>query len=390
MPRKRKPDASSFEVGTVRGTVDKKRGIKDGRLYWRGRMKGGTRKLVWSGWATRDEAMRAVAALVASGQPLSNRSAAPDVRSVGDLLSAWMEFQRQRPNISENTKDHYDKCARHLVAWLGGMVVEVVGQAEMEGYRDDRLRERVYKNKEKTTSPRLVVQELRIFNMAWRWGKARALVPQRDPPRVRVKLEELDRRTPTRHEAALVEQQLKGEWKLVFTLLYTTGARVNEVCRLRWMDLDFRRGVLLFGRTDGSRKTGRREFPLPQHVLSLLAGRTGRGSEPLFSLPATADQCLRGHIKQACKATGVEYFTPHGLRRMVVDRMARKGIDAATAAKLTGHSVVTMLRYYRQVSEDDLRAAVAVAGLGHLHDMDDGVIEGPWGSERSPGAVTAS
>ncbi len=56
-------------------------------------------------------------------------------------------------------------------------------------------------------------------------------------------------------------------------------------------------------------------------------------------------------------------YTPHGLRRMVVDPMLRAGVDPATAASLTGHSVVVMLRFDLQVAEVDREAAVAIATL---------------------------
>lgn len=41
-------------------------------------------------------------------------------------------------------------------------------------------------------------------------------------------------------------------------------------------------------------------------------------------------------------------------------------MDPATAASLTGHSVVVMLRFYRQVTEADREAAVAKAALAVL------------------------
>lgn len=53
---------------------------------------------------------------------------------------------------------------------------------------------------------------------------------------------------------------------------------------------------------------------------------------------------------------------------MVVDRMLRAGVDPATAASLTGHSVVVMSRFYRQVTEADREAAVARAALAAFPD----------------------
>lgn len=49
---------------------------------------------------------------------------------------------------------------------------------------------------------------------------------------------------------------------------------------------------------------------------------------------------------------------------MIVDRLLRSGVDPGTAATLTGHSVVVMLKFYQQVTEDDRRAAVELAALG--------------------------
>ena len=69
-------------------------------------------------------------------------------------------------------------------------------------------------------------------------------------------------------------------------------------------------------------------------------------------------------------------FTPHGLRRLVVDRLARAGVDVGTAAALLGHSPTVMLQHYRAVNDGDRRRAVAQARLGMLDG--ERVVEGPW------------
>ncbi len=56
------------------------------------------------------------------------------------------------------------------------------------------------------------------------------------------------------------------------------------------------------------------------------------------------DQNVRTKLKRASKAASVQRFTPHGLRRMVVDRMARSGVDVATAATVTDASPTTAPR----------------------------------------------
>jgi len=52
----------------------------------------------------------------------------------------------------------------------------------------------------------------------------------------------------------------------------------------------------------------------------------------------------------------------------MVDDMVRDGIDVKTAAEITGHSVVTMLRKYRQVTAADKRAAVQRGYREHHHN----------------------
>lgn len=118
-------------------------------------------------------------------------------------------------------------------------------------------------------------------------------------------------------------------------------------------------------------KTGTRRFPLPEPIaetMRLRAGSEAKSAFPSFGSPK--DQALRSRLARACKRAKVKAFTPHGLRRMVVDRMLRAVVDPATAASLAGHSVVVMLRVYRQVTEADREAAVAKAGLGVLHQID--------------------
>lgn len=113
-----------------------------------------------------------------------------------------------------------------------------------------------------------------------------------------------------------------------------------------------------------------------------MRGRADDDQPRILDLPRkSASQVVRDRLRRACKAASVPVFTPHGLRRLVVDRMARGGVDVATAASLTGHSVEVMLRYYRQVSDEDRRRAVLAAGLGQFPSGGE-VIEGPW-AERA-------
>lgn len=281
------PDGEPVEIGPLRASTMKRwRETEAGtQWYWRARRKG-VRDDVWSGWGTRAYAQERLAELVAGGVPVPRRrEAAVEVRTMGDLLDLWVDRQRERPDLRPATVDHYEKCGRHLFAWLRDVDLRRVDRDTLERFRDDRLRE--------GASRRLVVQELKILSMAWRWGQECNHAPTRLLPRVLVQVDDsafvINHRTPTVGEVAEVLSRLKGDAGLAVRLLAVTGARVSEVCNLAPDALDLRSGTL---HLDG--KTGQRSFPLPADLVEALRDRIGddreldgpqrRGDAPL--LPA--------------------------------------------------------------------------------------------------------
>jgi integrase len=73
---------------------------------------------------------------------------------------------------------------------------------------------------------------------------------------------------------------------------------------------------------------------------------------------------IHHQLVATCTRLGQTVFTSHGLRRMVVNRILRSGMDIKTAAELMGHSPCVMLSHYRRVTQEDRNAGVAKAGLG--------------------------
>jgi len=223
-------------------------------------------------------------------------------------------------------------------------------------------------------APRTLVLELRAIGTVYRWGRDHRLIPPTVNLTIpRIKVDPLrfhhNHVTPTPSEAArAIEAMPQDDWKRATWLIARTGARVGEVVFLQSRDLDEPGRQVAFGATDRSSKTGMRWFPLDEASLAELRGRGGRGNEPLFDFQGRTDprEALRHRLMLACQKAGVTWFTPHGLRRMVVGRLIRSKVDPGTAATLTGHSVHVMLRYYQMVTADDRREAVERAHLGVL------------------------
>lgn len=280
-----------------------------------------------------------------------------------EIIRRWLATIQLRQDIAQSTRHEYCRIAEHLIAWPAGpeaaaTLSEYVGARRAAG-----------------TAPRTIALELRVLSVATRWAQRQLGAPPPPVmPRLRIdpRVFVLNHRTPTPAEAAAALRAMPlDDWHLAARLIAATGARVGEVLALRSVDLDRSTRRLALGASEGAAKTGVRWFPLDAATFRALGGRGGRGNASLFDFGGVVApiQALRRRIYAACKAANVPPFTPHGLRRMVVGRLLRAQVDPATAAALTGHSITVMLKYYRDVTDEDRRAAAERAMLGVLDEL---------------------
>jgi site-specific recombinase XerD len=132
--------------------------------------------------------------------------------------------------------------------------------------------------------------------------------------------------------------------KLLFTLLYTSGLRVNELLSLNKSFIDFDSGILtIIGKGGKARKV-----PVLDDVLSKL-------EEDQFFV------FLSGLKYQALYTWSKKYFgkdiTPHCFRHGYATRLINNGVREATIQSVLGHtSYATTLRYFHtqetQIRED--------------------------------------
>lgn len=99
-------------------------------------------------------------------------------------------------------------------------------------------------------------------------------------PRIKLAKENGRERLINAEEERLILANAGPVLRDVFLLIFDTGMRPGEACRLKWEDVDFIRGVVLIVR--GKTKLSRRKLSLSSRCFAMLKERAKNGSELVF------------------------------------------------------------------------------------------------------------
>lgn len=165
--------------------------------------------------------------------------------------------------------------------------------------------------------------------------------------------------SPTELPAALLRDAAALE------VLYSTGARVSELCGLDLADVDEeRRTVRLFGK--GSRE---RTAPLGLPAVRAVQHWVDRG-RPRLATVASGSALLLGDrggrlgpravhrlLQRRSRDEGLPPTSPHGLRHAAATHLLEGGADLRTVQELLGHASLATTQIYTYVSAERLRSS---------------------------------
>jgi integrase len=364
---RRQQDPDQVSLGELSATPMRARGEQDGKRYWRVRGPRPERPTLWTGWATRAEVEVVVAELVRRGTP-ARRSAREDVRTVGDLLTAWVRVQEQRlkaGEIAPRSLTNYRQGAGYWRSAIADVLVVALTRELVEdtlrGWRVDGV------------APRTCAFAADVLRAVVKWGAPRghcSAIGLRDMQAEAVDDEDYVNceYTPTRPEAERVVQSIPpGRDRDLVHLLLLTGARVGEAPALQVGSWDRRAGELLVSGRDRRRgrrgKVSTRRWPVLQELGGLLERLCdGRPTDdPLVpDLPLDCSDLVCRVLERACEVAEVERFTSHGIRRLVaMELLDAPRSNPKKVSKLTGHSVAVLMRSYVRPRPEELRDLVA-------------------------------
>ncbi|NCC61234.1 MAG: site-specific integrase [Verrucomicrobiae bacterium] len=147
---------------------------------------------------------------------------------------------------------------------------------------------------------------------------------------------------------------------LIVVLALSTGARRNEIMKLRWQDIDFTRRQLVLHETKNGE---RRVLPVTGKALELLnAHKKIRRIDTDMLFPSTKPGIpydIRKSWESAVERAGIEDFRFHDLRHSAASYLAMNGATLAEIAEVLGHKTLQMVKRYSHLSEAHTSTVVA-------------------------------
>ena len=257
-------------------------------------------------------------------------------------------LHRLRPDIAEATQGCYRTHAGHLVRLLGTRSVTELCRVHLDEHVAQRRAEQAGAETRR--------KELMLLRTALRTARQLGAVTAEPEdvlmPRLRSEYTPRERWLEF-DEYQRVMKALPEPRQFQVLMACYTGARLGELSRMRWEDIDWRREVIQVRQTKP--KVTTRYVPLQAELLEVLKARR-QAKGPLL---APFNNLYR-ELKRACETAGVVRFSLNDCRRTFGSWMVQEGVPVFTVSKLMGHSSPAMVqKVYGRLSDDSLRAAVA-------------------------------
>lgn len=278
---------------------------------------------------------------------------------------SFLEFCRVEKGLSRNSIDAYRADLTRLTAGLRGPVTQATGVGLSEYVQG------LYAAK---LSPRTIARHIAAIRNFYRFLTAEGVIA-RDPaeflaapktwstiPKY-LNREEVDRllAAPAKGTAAHLRD------RAMFELLYATGLRVSELCKLELSAVERKLGVLkVTGKGNKQRVVpfGESAGEALDRYLSEARGELlkGRGSKFLFVTArgkAMARQVFWLLLRNHGRSVGIfRKLTPHVVRHSFATHLVEGGADLRSVQVMLGHADISTTQVYTHVAQRRLRDTI--------------------------------
>lgn len=342
----------------------------------------------WTPDTARREALRLRSAIAQGMDPSAAKAAARAAPTLRDLVDAYLA-QHVEPKRKKSTADNYrDILTRLVLPKYGTRKAAAVTTADIASLHYSLRSVRYQANR-----------MLAVVGAMYVFAQRRSMVPQHyNPARGIEKYREIARE---RHlsdvelsrlgEALRIGETTGLPWKLkdgakakhrarpdrqvsridpyavaAIRLLIFTGARLREILRLRWTDVDIANAVI---RLPDS-KTGAKTIALNEPALDVIASLT-RVSPFVIASPGSMKprSDLNGPWRAVRTHARLDGVRIHDLRHTHASKAVEIGLSLPVIGKLLGHKHAVTTQRYAHMQTKPLQDASNVVGLSILKAM---------------------
>lgn len=245
---------------------------------------------------------------------------------------------------------HLLPALRKVEAEFGSYAVACITSEMVSRYRNERL---------KTCAASTVKKEInllsRLLDLGGKeWGvpiavNPCAMVSRPKEPKGR------DRRLEGDEEARLIkacsESTSGTELAAIVHMALETGARLGELLKLSWRDVNLSRRIALLRDTKNGED---RSIPLSSRAVAALEGLPRHIVKDRVFWRWSASDSFSKTWARACQRAGIEGLRFHDLRHEAVSRLFEKGLNPMEAASVSGHKTLAMLKRYTHLRAEEL------------------------------------
>ncbi len=269
-------------------------------------------------------------------------------RSISERTTLSNLISRYREEVlPQKSGKHFSPTLNQLDAIFGQHAVSSITSEMIANHRNARL---------KTVSASTIRKEInllsKLFDLAGKeWGIPIAanpclMVSRPAEPKGR------DRRLEKGEAAALLMtcRQSSTELEAIVQVALETGARLNELLKLRWKDITLAKCTAkLFDTKNGDDRV----IPLSSAAMAALKSLPKHISGRVFWRWAASDSFNKTWTR-ACARAGIEDLRFHDLRHEAVSQLFEKGLNPMEVASVSGHKTLSMLKRYTHLRAEDL------------------------------------
>lgn len=142
-----------------------------------------------------------------------------------------------------------------------------------------------------------------------------------------------------------------GSIKDIILFAVETAMRREEIARMRWEHVDWKKHVLDVPDVPGRKTKSPRQVPLLKKAAAILKERGQQENGRIWDLEKDS---ITRVFERVCVRAEIEGLRFHDLRHEGTSRLFEKGLETMQVATVTGHKTLAMLKRYTHLKAEDL------------------------------------